>query len=47
VTRRLFGIGPSVPAFFSEAALKVIVDKFSLRPVGAPGEDLDRILMKS
>ena len=37
-------IGPSVPAFFSETVAGVIVDKFGLRPIAAPEEDLARIL---
>ena len=40
-------IGPSVPAFFSETVLGIIVDKFGLRPIGAPEEDLARILKAS
>jgi len=37
-------IGPSVPAFFSETVLGVLVEKFGLRPVATPEEDLARIL---
>jgi len=37
-------IGPSVPAFFSETVLNVIVDKFALRPISTPEKDLAEIL---
>lgn len=37
-------IGPSIPAFFSETVLKVIVDKFNLNPISTPQEDLKQIL---
>jgi hydroxylamine reductase len=37
-------IGPSVPAFFSDAVLKVIVDKFKLHPISTPEADLKAIL---
>jgi len=33
-------LGPSLPAFVSPAALKVLVDKFNLRPISTPNEDL-------
>jgi len=39
-------IGPTVPAFFSEAVLKIIVEKFNLNPITAPEKDLARILKK-
>ncbi|MCL2211044.1 MAG: hydroxylamine reductase [Treponema sp.] len=39
-------IGPSVPAFFSEAILKVIVDKFDLHLITTPEKDLEKILKK-
>lgn len=37
-------IGPSVPAFFSETVLNVIVDKFNLIPISMPEADLKKIL---
>jgi|GEM_PF-28809 len=39
-------IGPSVPAFFSESMLKVIVEKFDLHLISEPEEDLEKILKK-
>jgi hydroxylamine reductase len=37
-------IGPSIPAFFSNTVLNVLVDKFILTPISTPGEDLAKIL---
>lgn len=37
-------IGPSIPAFFSSNVLKVLVDKFDLRPITEAGQDLKAIL---
>jgi hydroxylamine reductase len=37
-------IGPSLPAFLSPAALKVLVDTFHLQPIRTPAEDLKSIL---
>ncbi|NLM44803.1 MAG: hydroxylamine reductase [Clostridiales bacterium] len=37
-------IGPSLPAFFSENVLKVLVDKFNITPITTPEEDLKKIL---
>ena len=37
-------IGPSIPAFFSNAVLNVLVEKFDLHPISEPEEDLARIL---
>jgi len=37
-------IGPSLPAFFSETVLGVIVEKFNLHPITTPAEDLVSIL---
>jgi hydroxylamine reductase len=37
-------IGPSIPAFFSENVLKVLVDKFNLTPISEPETDLEAIL---
>ena len=37
-------IGPSIPAFFSETVLGVLVEKFDLHPITTPEQDLNRIL---
>jgi len=37
-------IGPSLPAFFSSNVLNVLVDKFGLKPISTPEEDLKAIL---
>jgi len=37
-------IGPSIPAFFSETVLQVIVDRFNLHPISTPEQDLKQIL---
>jgi len=37
-------IGPSLPAFFSETVLGVLVEKFDLHPITTPEQDLMRIL---
>lgn len=37
-------IGPSVPAFFSDTVLNVIVEKFNIHPISAPEKDLAHIL---
>ncbi len=37
-------IGPSIPAFFSESVLSVLVDKFDLHPITTPEQDLAKIL---
>jgi len=39
-------IGPSLPAFFSENVLNVIVEKFNLRLITTPEQDLSQILIK-
>ncbi len=39
-------IGPSIPAFFSEAVLKALVEKFDLHPISTPEQDLVAILNK-
>ena len=39
-------IGPSAPAFFSEAVLKTIVETFDLRLISAPERDLAEIMQK-
>jgi hydroxylamine reductase len=37
-------IGPTLPAFFSQNVLDVIVDKFGLKKISTPEEDLKAIL---
>jgi len=37
-------IGPTLPAFFSENVLNVLVEKFALHPIKTPEEDLAEIL---
>lgn len=37
-------IGPSIPAFFSENVLNVLVEKFNLTPITTPEEDLKKVL---
>jgi len=37
-------IGPSLPAFFSETVLSVLVEKFDLHPITTPEQDLKAIL---
>jgi hydroxylamine reductase len=37
-------IGPSIPAFFSNAVLTALVEKFDLHPISTPEEDLKAIL---
>jgi len=37
-------IGPSIPAFFSEAVVNVIVEKFDLHPITTPEQDMAKIL---
>ena len=37
-------IGPSVPAFFSDAVLGALVETFGLRPISTPEQDLADIL---
>ncbi len=39
-------IGPSIPAFFSDTVLNVLVDKFALHPITTPEEDMAAILRK-
>lgn len=39
-------IGPSLPAFFSQAVLNALVDKFELHPISTPEQDLATILSK-
>ena len=40
-------LGPSLPAFVSPAVLKVLVDKFAIRPIGKPQEDLQAALSRA
>ncbi len=37
-------IGPSIPAFFSDAVLSALVEQFDLHPITTPEEDLKAIL---
>ena len=37
-------LGPSMPAFVTPMALDVLVDKFNIKPIGTPQEDLKAIL---
>jgi len=37
-------LGPSLPAFITPAALDILVEKFSIAPIGAAEEDLKSIL---
>jgi len=37
-------LGPSLPAFVSPNVLKILVDKFNIKPIAAPDADLDEIL---
>jgi len=37
-------LGPSLPAFISPAVLKVLVDKFGVKPITTPKEDMAAIL---
>ncbi|MEL7598205.1 MAG: hypothetical protein AAGU01_08390, partial [Clostridiaceae bacterium] len=37
-------LGPTLPAFVSPNVLQVLVDKFELKPISTPDEDLQTIL---
>ena len=37
-------LGPSLPAFLSENVLNVLVEKFNIKPIGNPSEDLAEML---
>jgi hydroxylamine reductase len=39
-------LGPSLPAFVSPGVLNVLVDKFGIKPITTPDEDLKSILSK-
>ncbi len=39
-------LGPSLPAFVTPAVLNVLVDKFKIKPITTPQEDLQAILAK-
>ncbi len=39
-------LGPSLPAFVSENVLNILVDKFKIKPITTPEEDLRAILKK-
>ncbi len=40
-------LGPTLPAFATPSVLKVLVDKFAIKPVGAPEEDIEATLGKA
>ncbi|MCB0946554.1 MAG: hypothetical protein KDB49_16955, partial [Mycobacterium sp.] len=33
-------LGPTLPAFLTPAVIDILVDKFALKPIGDPAEDL-------
>ena len=37
-------LGPSIPAFFSDAVISVLVEKFDIRPITTPAQDLAMML---
>ena len=37
-------VGPSLPAFFSQNVLNILVEKFNITPVSTPEEDIKKIL---
>ena len=39
-------LGPTFPAFFSEAVAKVLVDTYGLQPITTPEQDMDAILKR-
>jgi hydroxylamine reductase len=39
-------LGPSLPAFVTPAALKILVEKFAIKPVGAVADDLKACLAR-
>ena len=39
-------LGPSLPAFISPGVLKVLSEKFNIRPITTPEQDLQEILKK-
>ena len=39
-------LGPTLPAFVSENVLNILVDKFGIKPITTPEEDLNEILSK-
>jgi hypothetical protein len=43
-TGEIISLGPSLPAFVSPTVLNVLVDKFKIKPVTTPEEDLKAIL---
>jgi len=40
-------LGPSLPAFVTPAALKILVEKFNIMPISTPQDDLRAILRKT
>lgn len=39
-------IGPTMPAFFSEGVMKILIDKFNIQPITDPLQDMDAILCR-
>ncbi len=39
-------LGPSLPAFITPNIMQVLVDKFALKPISSPDEDLKAIWAK-
>jgi len=37
-------LGPSLPAFVTPPVLQVLVEKFGIKPISTPAEDLKAIL---
>ena len=37
-------LGPTLPAFISPEVLQVLIDKFNIKPISTPDEDLKAIL---
>ncbi len=37
-------VGPTLPAFFSESVIRMLVDTYELQPITAPEQDMDAIL---
>ena len=40
-------LGPTIPAFISPNVLDILVEKFDIKPISTPTEDLKAILNKS
>jgi hydroxylamine reductase len=39
-------LGPSLPAFVTPNVLNILVEKFAVRPIGDPAEDMQRVMNK-